>query len=124
DTTLIEVVGREISEALADAPNGTADRYELDREIGRGGIGVVFRGRDRVLGRELAVKVLGDAHLDKSEVRRRFLDEARVGSQLQHPGIVPVYDLGWLDEQHPFFTMKLVEGDTLAEILKARRAVA
>ena len=124
DTTLIEVVGREISEALADAPNGTADRYELDREIGRGGIGVVFRGRDRLLGRELAVKVLGDAHLDKPEARRRFLDEARVGSQLQHPGIVPVYDLGWLDEQRPFFTMKLVEGDTLAEILKARREVA
>jgi tRNA A-37 threonylcarbamoyl transferase component Bud32 len=136
DTALIEAVCREMSEPSADTSAGTggpearpaagpgleagADRYELLHEVGRGGIGVVFRGRDHHLRRDLAVKVLREDHRDRPGARRRFLEEARVGSQLQHPAIVPVYELGWFDDRRPYFTMKLVEGHTLAAPLQRR----
>jgi tetratricopeptide (TPR) repeat protein/tRNA A-37 threonylcarbamoyl transferase component Bud32 len=106
-------------EAAAGAEAGLA-RYDLLQEVGQGGIGVVFRGRDRVLGRELAVKVLRDAYRDDPDARRRFTEEARVGSQLQHPAIVPVYELGRFDDSRPYLTMKLVEGHTLAALLQGR----
>src|SRR5262245_28796979 len=73
-------------------------RYDLLQEVGHGGIGVVYRGRDRHLGRELAVKVLRQDHRDKPEARRRLVEEARVGSRLQHPAIVPVYETGFLGQ--------------------------
>jgi tetratricopeptide (TPR) repeat protein/tRNA A-37 threonylcarbamoyl transferase component Bud32 len=106
-------------EAAAEAEAGLA-RYDLLQEVGEGGIGVVFRGRDRVLGRELAVKVLRDAYRDDPDARRRFTEEARVGSQLQHPAIVPVYELGRFDDGRPYLTMKLVEGYTFAALLHGR----
>src|SRR5205823_5000135 len=97
-----------------------APRYDLLQEVGHGGIGLVYRGRDRLLGRELAVKVLRQTHRDRPDARQRFVEEARVGSRLQHPAIIPVYELGWFDDCRPFITMKLVEGHTLAELLKER----
>jgi serine/threonine protein kinase len=97
----------------------TGDRYRLDGEIARGGIGAVLRGRDVDLGRDLAVKVLLEKYVDRPEVARRFLEEAQIGGQLQHPGVVPVYDVGRFGDR-PFFTMKLVKGQTLAHILGER----
>src|SRR5262249_38792815 len=85
----------------------------------RGGMGAVLRGRDVDLGRDLAVKVLLEKHADRPEVARRFLGEAQVGAQLQHPGVVPVYDVGRFGDR-PFFTMKLVKGQTLAQLLAER----
>jgi serine/threonine-protein kinase len=97
-----------------------AGRYQLGEEIGRGGMGEVHRARDPHLDRELAVKVLsGDGH-DHPELLRRFVEEAQVCSQLQHPGIVPVHDLGTLPDGRPFFAMKLVKGRTLADLLRER----
>ena len=89
-------------------------RYELFGEIARGGMGAVLRGRDPDLGRDLAVKVLLESHEDKPEMVRRFVEEAQIGGQLQHPGIVPVYELGAFADRRPYFTMKLVKGRTLA----------
>jgi Flp pilus assembly protein TadD len=97
-------------------PEQTGDRYQLQGEIARGGMGAVLRGRDVDLGRDLAVKVLLEKHAHRPEVARRFLEEAQIGGQLQHPGVVPVYDIGHFGER-PFFTMKLVKGKTLAAIL-------
>jgi serine/threonine-protein kinase len=102
------------------AGSGAADRYDLLGEIGRGGIGVVFRGRDRRLGRDLAVKILQEAHTDCAAMRQLFVAEAQIGSQLQHPAIVPVYDLEESEDRRPYFTMKLVEGTTLAQVLAVR----
>jgi tetratricopeptide (TPR) repeat protein/tRNA A-37 threonylcarbamoyl transferase component Bud32 len=96
-------------------------RYEVFGEIARGGMGAVLRGRDRHLGRDLAIKVLLDRHRDRPDLECRFLAEARVGARLQHPGVVPVYELGRAGDR-PFFTMKLVEGRTLADLLAARSA--
>ena len=96
------------------------DRYEMLQEVGHGGIGIVFRGRDRLLGREVAIKVLSHGYRDRPAARRLFVAEARVGSQLQHPAIVPVYELGRFGDGRPFITMKLIEGYTLAAMLRGR----
>jgi serine/threonine-protein kinase len=101
------------------AKEETGDRYQLLGEVARGGMGAVLRGRDVDLGRDLAVKVLLEKHADNPEVARRFIEEAQIGGQLQHPGVVPVYDIGRFG-QRPFFTMKLVKGHTLAALLGER----
>ena len=85
-------------------------------------MGAVLKGRDPDLGRDLAVKVLLETHRDDPELVRRFVEEAQIGGQLQHPGIVPVYELGAFADRRPYFTMKLVKGRTLAE--PAGRAAA
>ena len=95
------------------------DRYRFDGEIARGGMGAVLRGRDVDLGRDLAVKVLLEKYVNRPDVARRFIEEAQIGGQLQHPGVVPVYDIGRFGDR-PFFTMKLVKGQTLAAILGER----
>jgi serine/threonine protein kinase len=101
--------------------NERGDRYQLFGEIARGGMGAVLKGRDPDLGRDLAVKVLLERHEDKPELVRRFVEEAQIGGQLQHPGIVPVYELGAFADRRPYFTMKLVKGRTLAELLRVRQ---
>jgi tetratricopeptide (TPR) repeat protein len=95
-------------------------RFQLFGEIARGGMGAVFMGRDVDLGRDLAVKVLLEQHRDRPEFVRRFVEEAQIGGQLQHPGVVPVYELGGFADRRPFFAMKLVKGETLAALLKGR----
>jgi len=90
------------------------------REIARGGMGIVHRVHDTVLGRDLALKVLRERHRDRPEMIDRFVEEARIAGQLQHPGIVPIHELGSLADDRPFFTMKLVKGRTLAEIFAER----
>jgi len=79
------------------------ERYRLLEEIGRGGMGVVYRAEDSVLGREVAVKAI-DSGLP---------DEARITARLEHPGIVPVHDAGVLHDGRPFYAMKLVRGQRL-----------
>jgi serine/threonine-protein kinase len=96
------------------------DKLQLFGEIARGGMGAILKGRDPDLGRELAVKVLLDQHRDRPDLVRRFVEEAQICGQLQHPGIVPVYELGTFADQRPYFSMKLVKGRTLAELLAER----
>ena len=106
-------------------PQGGADadpsiRYRIDGEIARGGMGSVLKGRDPDLGRDVALKVLRDDLRDDAGMVRRFVEEAQIGGQLQHPGIVPIYELGTFADLRPFFAMKLVKGHTLAQLLEAR----
>jgi serine/threonine-protein kinase len=96
-------------------------RYELLEEIGRGGMGAVLRGHDPDLRRDLAVKVLLPDQQHNPEVLSRFTEEAQIGGQLQHPGIVPIYEVGRSADQQPYFTMKLVRGRTLAALLCERK---
>lgn len=103
---------------------GTAEgRYRLGPELGRGGVGRVLKASDVDLGRELALKVLLEEHVANPAMTRRFVEEAQVAGQLQHPGIVPVHQLGKLDDGRLYFSMKLVRGKTLAELLAAREGV-
>ena len=89
-------------------------RYALLDEIGRGGMGVVYRAADRVLGREVALKV----------VHGGALGEARMTARLEHPGIVPVHDAGTLPDGRVFYAMKLVRGQRLDEWLRTHPSVA
>jgi serine/threonine-protein kinase len=100
------------------------DSYQVISELGRGGRGVVFRVSDPELKRPLAVKVLRLDLLGEADAERRFLEEAQVTGQLQHPGIVPVHAIGRLADGRPYFAMKLVQGRTLAPLLAERPAPA
>jgi serine/threonine-protein kinase len=93
------------------------DRYEVSDEIGRGGMGVVFRARDVRLRRSVAIKLLPPELAFRDEVRSRFLREAQTAAQLSHPNIVPIYSV---DEVNGlvFFVMALVEGESLGFHLK------
>jgi serine/threonine-protein kinase len=83
-------------------------------------MGVILKGRDNDLGRDLAVKVLLERHGGNPELLRRFVEEAQIAGQLQHPGVVPVYELGAFADRRPYFAMKLVKGRTLAEVMDER----
>jgi serine/threonine-protein kinase len=108
------------SPKLPAAPD-LCGRLQLHGEIARGGMGIIFKGRDTDLGRNIAVKVLQEAHAGNAESVLRFIEEAQISGQLQHPGIAPLYELGRLPDRRPYFTMKLVKGKTLAALLAARR---
>jgi serine/threonine-protein kinase len=108
----------------APTRGNTPARYHLFGELARGGMGVVLMGRDVDLGRDLAVKVLLERHRDDPEAVRRFVEEAQIGGQLQHPGIVPVHELGRLPDGRLYIAMRLVRGQTLAALLRARRGVS
>jgi serine/threonine protein kinase len=88
---------------VAALPDLTGTRYELEREIGRGGLGVVYRARDRQLDRQVALKVLDSA----------LAGEAQLIARLEHPGIVPIYEAGTLPDGRIFYAMKLVAGARL-----------
>jgi serine/threonine protein kinase len=92
---------------LDDAPDFSATRYALGEEIGRGGMGVVFRAHDRELDREVAVKVTA-WHTDSDAARLRR--EARTLAALEHAGIVPVHDVGQVADGRVFLVMSLVRG--------------
>jgi Flp pilus assembly protein TadD len=96
-------------------------RYQLIGEIARGGMGAILKGRDVDLGRDLAVKVILEEHRDHPEMIRRFVEEAQIGGQLQHPGIVPVHEIGRFSDGRLYIAMKLVRGRTLAALLESRQ---
>ncbi len=95
-----------------------ADRYELGRMIGRGGMAEVFAARDRVLDREVAVKVLRERFREDASFTARFNDEARNVARLSHPNLVVVFDTG-VDDAQPFIVMERIRGRTLQEALDA-----
>jgi serine/threonine-protein kinase len=105
------------------APPGTP-RYRFEAFLARGGMAEVWRGRDTLLAREVALKVLREPAFSDGGLRPRFAEEARLVGQLEHPSIVPVYDLGELPDGRPFFAMRLVHGLTLAELLAGRATPA
>jgi eukaryotic-like serine/threonine-protein kinase len=95
---------------LDDRPDFSGTRYELFEEIGRGGMGIVFRGRDRALDRDVAIKVTAwSTTADADRLRR----EARTLAALEHPGIVPVHDVGQLADGRVYSVMRLVRGERL-----------
>lgn len=91
----------------------TAERYQDLGPLGTGGMGEVRRALDTQLGRVVALKLIRPEHAADPKLRLRFLKEARATAQLTHPGIIPLYETGVAPDGRDFFTMALVEGDTL-----------
>jgi len=107
------------SASFADAQDVLDGQYQIERELGRGGMGAVYLAREVRLDRRVAVKVL-PRHLGANpELRERFLREARTAAQLSHPHIVPIFRADEVDGV-AFFTMAYIEGENLAERVAAR----
>ena len=98
----------------------TAGRFVITGEIARGGMGIIYRGHDPDLGRDLAIKVLKPEWADQPDIAAMFLGEARICGRLQHPGVVPIHEVGMMGDGSPFIAMKFVEGQTFAWLLAER----
>jgi serine/threonine-protein kinase len=115
-------------EAAALAPTTdyrpeTRGRYTLTQLHAQGGIGQVWLAQDQQLGRAVALKELRPEQVGDTAAQSRFFEEAKVTGQLQHPGIVPVYELAWHPESHqPFYTMRFIQGRTLREAVREYHA--
>jgi serine/threonine protein kinase len=96
----------------AELPDLSGTRYRLLERVARGGMGIVYAAEDEKLQRRVALKVLDIPSTD-GELRSRLILEARVLARLEHPGIVPVHDVGTLADGRVFYTMKFVEGQRL-----------
>jgi serine/threonine protein kinase len=110
----VPAAGRPVPEVLAEQPSG-GQRYAMESEIGRGGMGAVLRAVDQQIRREVAVKFLLDG-ADEC-LKTRFVEEAQITGQLEHPNIVPIHDLGVDAEGRLYFAMKMVKGRSLAQVL-------
>ncbi len=121
--TMIKETGQAVADAEVElAPSeGFATRYEDRASLGEGGMGEVRLCKDTRIGREVALKVIRKGVGSRSDIHKRFLREARVQGQLEHPAIVPVYDLGRDPAGTSFFTMKRVRGQTLESVLERLR---
>jgi predicted Ser/Thr protein kinase len=106
------------SSEFLDLQAALAGEYSLQRELGRGGMGVVYLARDVQLDRDVAIKVL-PTHLSHSDARERFLREARMAAGLSHPNIVPIHRVSEV-RGFVFFVMTYVEGETLGERLRSK----
>ena len=106
----------------ADFPDLSATRYQLMGQIARGGMGVVYAAEDETLKRRVALKVL-EVPGAEGELASRLMREARVLARLEHPGIVPVHDVGTLADGRVFYTMKFVEGQRLDEYLETVESI-
>ena len=120
----------ELLAKLATSPKLDTQRYVLEGEVGRGGMGAVIKIHDQQLNRRLAMKVLLDREAPRDDYEQqlahqflgRFLEEAQVTSQLQHPGVVPVHELGLDQDGKVYFTMRLVKGRTASDIFELAKA--
>jgi serine/threonine protein kinase len=94
-------------------------RYEIREEIGRGGCGVVLRAFDRVMQRDVVIKRIFANNERSKEVTSRFLNEAIITGRLEHPGIVPVHEIGRSENGHvPYYVMKWLQGETLQQVIR------
>jgi serine/threonine protein kinase len=105
---------------LAETPEVAG--YQLLKELARGGMGIIYQARDLTINRNVAIKLLHERFSSDSPAARRFLEEAQITGQLQHPGIPPIYQVGRLTNGRPFLAMKLIKGETLEALVKSSAA--
>ena len=99
-------------------PTLSSDRYELESEIDRGGTGIIYKAKDARLPRDVAVKVVRTRYADSAPTLAHFAYEAAIMSYLAHPGVIPIYDSGSCEDGRPFHAMKLINGCSLATLLR------
>lgn len=103
-----------------DTPGPAERRYEFLEELGRGGMGQILRARDQFLDRDIALKTLLP-EVNQDEFQRRLIAEARLTGQLEHPSIVPLYDVGRLSNGVPFYTMRVITERSLQTVIEEMR---
>ena len=108
--------------SVANEPDFSATKYRIVAEISRGGMGTVYRADDTELNRQIAIKVLSTPESDP-DVAKRMVREAQIIARLEHPGIVPVHDVGLLADGRVFYAMKLVRGSRLDEYAARHPAI-
>src|SRR3989442_7522083 len=106
-----------------DFQGAVAGRYSLERELGRGGMGVVYLAREVRLDRPVAIKLLPPSKASEPQLPDRFLREARTAAQLSHPNIIPIHAVEEIGG-FVFFAMAYVEGETLTERVRRRGPLA
>lgn len=94
------------------------NRYEIESVLGEGGMGVVYAARHRALGKRFALKALRKDLATEPEIAARFTQEARTAASVSHPGLVEITDFGRLPSGQPFFVMELLEGQSLAQLIR------
>lgn len=107
---------------IPETPEAFDNRYGPPRPLASGGMGEIQLVRDFRVGRDVAMKVVHDKYLDTEAVLQRFVREARVQGRLEHPSLVPVYDLGLQPDGQLYFVMKRIRGWTLQEVVRSLRA--
>ena len=105
-------------EATRLLPYRIADRYRLSKFLGEGGMGAVFKAEDEKLSRFVSIKIIKAELLDDPFMRMRISREARLIAQIQHPGVVSIYDFGEVPDGSAFIVMEFLQGLDLAEVLK------
>ena len=106
-----------IADAKASNLTPTNSRYQESEELGRGAMGVVHLAFDKDLERSVALKTLLPSEAKRPGSRARLLREARLGGSLEHPNIIPVYEMGRDQDDSPFFTMRRIQGRSLSDVL-------
>jgi eukaryotic-like serine/threonine-protein kinase len=101
---------------LLDLPDLSGTKYEFVHKLGSGGMATVFLARDRELDRQVAIKIVSLAD-PESELARRMIRESKIVAQLEHPNVVPIHDVGVLQDGRAFYVMKYVEGVTLEKFV-------
>ena len=108
--------------SVVDDPGFSSTKYRIVKELARGGMGTVYLAEDPQLSRQIAIKVLNAVEAD-SDMARRMVREAQIIARLEHPGIIPVHDVGVLEDGRVFYAMKLVRGSRLDEYAAATHSV-
>jgi len=127
---LREAAAKQLAEALWDKDLGLGAvrdqiegrKYKVITTINRGGMGIILQARDLRIRRTVAMKVMNSKHQFSRENALRFIDEAQITGQLDHPNIVPVHELGIDEQGEMFYTMKFVKGTTLDDVLRGIRS--
>jgi eukaryotic-like serine/threonine-protein kinase len=112
-----------VEDSRPSGPRIVLAKYDVLEELGHGGMATVYRGRDRRLGREVALKVIHRHLRENAEVARRFASEALAVAKLKHPGIVEVYDVSEPEEEERYLVVELIVGKTLRQLLLERGAL-
>lgn len=117
---LSDKVQEEESFPISEELQNSRDRYSDTETIGKGGMKEILSSKDKVTSRNVARAKLHKS--DDPEFIELFFKEARLTAHLEHPNIMPLYDMGYDDSGEPYFTMKLIDGQNLAELIKTRQA--
>ncbi len=111
-----------MQDKLANMSNA-GERYQLLDNFAHGGLGNIWKAEDKAIRREVAFKELLPKALKNRVIVERFLEEAQITGQLEHPGIIPIYDLGYQDNGTPFYAMKLLRGGNMEKAIEAMHAL-